>query len=147
MNLYWEDYEIGTTRVSFGRTVTETDIVAHAGQTGDFYPHHLDAEWCKTQVFGQRVAHGTLILSVAVGMLAGEINEAAFSYGYDRVRFIAPVFIGDTITSHSEIVNKRDHQKKPSEYGFVDEQVKVINQRGEIVLSLIHVYMTERKPK
>ncbi len=71
MKLYWEGYEIGTKRSSSGRTITEADIVLHAGQTGDFYPHHMDAEWCKTQVFGQRVAHGTLILSVAVGMLAG----------------------------------------------------------------------------
>lgn len=147
MKLYWEGYEIGTKRSSSGRTITEADIVLHAGQTGDFYPHHMDAEWCKTQVFGQRVAHGTLILSVAVGMLAGEINEAAFSYGYDRVRFIAPVFIGDTITSHAEISVKRDHSKAPKEFGIVDEQVTVTNQRGETVLAFVHVYMVERVKK
>lgn len=144
MKLYWEDYEIGTKRSSSGRTITEADIVLHAGQTGDFYPHHMDAEWCKTQVFGQRVAHGTLILSIAVGMLAGEINEAAFSYGYDRVRFIGPVFIGDTITSHAEISVKRDHSKVPEEFGIVSEQVAVTNQRGETVLAFVHVYMVER---
>ena len=144
MKLYWEGYEIGTKRSSSGRTITEADIVLHAGQTGDFYPHHMDAEWCRTQVFGQRVAHGTLILSVAVGMLAGEINEAAFSYGYDRVRFIAPVFIGDTITSNASIATKREHPKKPVEFGMVDEQVTVTNQKGEIVLAFVHVYMVER---
>ncbi len=147
MNLYWEDYEIGSTRTSMGRTITEADIVVHAGQTGDFYPHHMDAEWCKTQEFGQRVAHGTLVLSVSVGMLAGEINEAAFSYGYDRVRFISPVFIGDTITSKAEIVSKKEHAKKPSEYGIVDEQVSVTNQRGETVIAFVHVYMVSRKGK
>ena len=94
MREYFEDYVIGSTRVSNGRTITETDIVLHAGQTGDFYPHHMDAEWCATQPFKERIAHGTLILSVSVGMLAGEINEVAMSYGYDKVRFIAPVFIG-----------------------------------------------------
>lgn len=144
MKLYWEGYEIGTQRSSSGRTITEADIVLHAGQTGDFYPHHMDAEWCKTQVFGQRVAHGTLILSVAVGMLAGEINEAAFSYGYDRVRFIAPVFIGDTITSNASITAKQEHPKRPVEFGMVDEQVTVTNQKGEIVLAFVHVYMVER---
>ena len=144
MKLFWESFEIGSKRVSTGRTITEADIVLHAGQTGDFYPHHMDSEWCKTQVFGQRVAHGTLILSVAVGSLAGEINEAAFSYGYDKVRFIAPIFIGDTITSHAEIVAKREHAKKPEEFGIVDEQVSVINQRGETVLAFVHVYMIER---
>lgn len=145
MKLYWEGYELGSKRVSGGRTITETDIVVHAGQTGDFYPHHMDAEWCKTQVFGERVAHGTLILSVSVGSLAGEINEAAFSYGYDKVRFIAPIFIGDTITSHAEIVAKREHARKPAEFGNVDEQVSVVNQRGETVLAFVHVYMVERE--
>ncbi|MTB26425.1 MAG: dehydratase, partial [Actinobacteria bacterium] len=64
----FSEYEIGTTRKSFSRTITEADIVTHAGQTGDFYPHHMDAEWCATQPFGKRMAHGTLILSVGIGM-------------------------------------------------------------------------------
>lgn len=144
MNQFFDDYVIGFSRTSSGRTITETDIVMHAGQTGDFYPHHMDAEWCKTQEFGARVAHGTLILSVAVGMLAGEINEAAFSYGYDKVRFIAPVFIGDTITSTAVITGKREHAKKPDEYGIVEEQVSVNNQRGETVIAFIHVYMVRK---
>ena len=144
MHQLFDQYEIGFSRTSTGRTITETDIVMHAGQTGDFYPHHMDAEWCKMQEFGARVAHGTLILSVAVGMLAGEINEAAFSYGYDKVRFIAPVFIGDTITSTATISGKRDHAKKPDEYGIVEEQVTVANQRGETVIAFIHVYMVRK---
>src|SRR6478672_6839327 len=94
---FFEDYTIGFTRRTLGRTITEADIVVHAGQTGDFYPHHMDAEWCKTQDFGQRIAHGTLIFSVGIGMTAGDINPLAFSYGYDRLRFIKPVFIGDTL--------------------------------------------------
>lgn len=145
IQIYFEDYELNSTRTSTGRTITEADIVLHAGQTGDFYPHHMDAEWCKTQEFGQRVAHGTLVLSVGVGMLAGEINEVAFSYGYDRVRFIAPVFIGDTITAHSTIVEKREHKKQPDVYGLVDEQVTITNQRGETVLAFVHVYMVRKK--
>ena len=76
---------------------------------------------------------------------AGEINEAAFSYGYDRVRFIGPVFIGDTITSKATIIAKRDHAKKPDDYGIVDEQVTVTNQRGETVIAFIHVYMVRKK--
>lgn len=143
--MHFEDYEVGSTRTSFGRTITEADIVAHAGQTGDFFPHHMDAEWCKTQPFGARMAHGTLVLSVSVGMLAGEINESAMSYGYDKVRFIAPVFIGDTITSKAEIIAKREHAKKPEEFGMVDEQVSVINQRGETVFAFIHLYLVNRR--
>ena len=145
MKQYWEEYEIGYTRTSTGRTITESDIVIHAGQTGDFYPHHMDAEFAKNTPFGQRVAHGTLVLSVGVGMLANEINDAAFSYGYDRVRFIAPVFIGDTIVSKAEIVAKREHAKSPEKYGIVDEQVTVTKQSGEAVIAFVHVYMVERK--
>ena len=101
--MYFDDYEVGSLVKSHGRTMTEADIVLHAGQTGDFYPHHMDAEFCATQPFGQRIAHGTLILSVAVGMLAsGDINEAAMTYGYEAIRFIRPVFIGDTITADAE---------------------------------------------
>ena len=139
MKRYFEEYELNTVQLSMGRTITETDRVLHAGQTGDFYPHHMDAEWSKTQVFGERVAYGTLVLIVSVGQLAREMNEVAFSYGYDKVRFIAPVFIGDTITSRAEIVGKREHPKRGEGYGMVDEQVSVTNQKGEVVLAFIHV--------
>ena len=86
-----------------------------------------------------------MILSVAVGQLAREMNEVAFSYGYDKVRFIAPVFIGDTITSKAEIVAKREHAKRAADFGLVDEQVTVTNQRGETVIAFVHVYMVEKK--
>jgi acyl dehydratase len=145
MNMYFEDYVVGSMRTSIGRTITETDIVVHAGQTGDFFPHHMDAEWCKTQPFGARMAHGTLVLSVSVGMLAGEINESAMSYGYDKVRFVAPVYIGDTITSKAEIIAKREHAKRPEDFGMVDEQVSVINQKGETVIAFTHLYLVNRK--
>jgi acyl dehydratase len=145
MKLYFEEYEVGTVQDSMGRTITETDIVMHAGQTGDFYPHHMDVEWSKNSVFGQRVAYGTLILSVAAGQLAREMNEVAFSYGYDKVRFISPVFIGDTITSKGEIIAKREYAKRTEDFGLVDEQVTVTNQRGETVIAFIHVYMVEKK--
>ncbi len=140
---HFEDYDLGEERRTTGRTITEADIVLHAGQTGDWFPHHVDAEWCATQDFGQRIAHGTLILSVAVGMTAGDINPLAFSYGYDRIRFVGPVHIGDTITVTATIAGKRDHPRRTAQ-GFVDEQVTVTNQRGDTVLSLVHVYLVER---
>jgi len=143
---YFEEYELGSSRQSHGRTVTEADIVLHAGQTGDFYPHHMDAEFAKSLPGGLRIAHGTLILSMAVGMLAGEINEEAMSYGYDRVRFIRPVHIGDTITSRSEIVELRDHTKQPETFGLAEEKVEVVNQRGEVVIAFVHLYLVNRQP-
>ena len=141
---WFEDYVIGTVRETMGRTVTEADVVLHAGQTGDFYPHHMDAEWCKTQAFGQRVAHGTLIFSMAVGMGAGEINPVAFSYGYDRLRFVRPVFIGDTIHVRITVHDKRDHAKR-SDLGMVVERVEALNQDEAVVLVCDHLLLVERR--
>ncbi|CAN5623081.1 MaoC/PaaZ C-terminal domain-containing protein [soil metagenome] len=141
--LFFEDYQLGAERTTLGRTITETDVVVHAGQTGDFYPHHMDAEWCKTQEFGQRVAHGTLTFSVAVGMTAGAVNPAAFSYGYDKLRFIKPVFIGDPINCKVTISDKRGH-KRPG-HGIVVEHLDVMNQRGEVVLVADHLLLVEQR--
>ena len=96
---YYEDYALGEGRETVGRTITETDFVVHAGHSGDFFPHHMDAEFCKTLPFGQRIAHGTMVFTIGVGLTATVINPVAFSYGYDRMRFVKPVFIGDTILS------------------------------------------------
>ena len=142
---WYDDYEIGELRRSTGRTITEADIVLHAGQTGDFFPHHMDAEWAATQPIGQRIAHGTLILSIAVGMTAGDINPQAMSYGYDRIRFIKPVFIGDTITVTAEITEKSEHAKQPERFGYVHELVTVTNQRGETPLVLTHLYLVNKR--
>ena len=144
--IYFEEYQTGSVRETLGRTITEADIVLHAGQSGDFYPHHMDAEWCKTQEFGQRMAHGTLIFTVAVGLTAGEVNPEAFTYGYDRLRFIRPVFIGDTIHSKVTLKEKRDSPKRP-DYGIVVEAVEAFNQRNEVVLACEHLLMVKRKPR
>jgi acyl dehydratase len=140
---YFEDYVLGAMRETFGRTITETDIVLHAGQTGDFFPHHMDEEWCKTQDFKQRIAHGTLIFSVAVGMTANMINPAAFSYGYDRLRFVKPVFIGDTIHVEITIKDKREH-RRPG-HGIVSELLEVSNQHNETVLVCEHLLLVKMK--
>ena len=142
-SIFFEDYRIGSIRETLGRTITETDIVVHAGQTGDFFPHHVDAEWCKTQEFKQRIAHGTLIFSIGVGMTANFINSVAFSYGYDRVRFIKPVFIGDTIRVKVTIKKKQEH-KTPG-HGIVSEFLEVFNQRNETVLVCEHLLLVKRK--
>ncbi len=142
--IYFEEYKIGETRETLGRTITETDFVIHAGQTGDFFPHHMDAEWVKTQEFKRRIAHGTLILSIGVGMTAKDINPVAFSYGYDRVRFIRPVHIGDTIRVRATVKEKRDHPKK-ADHGFMAELVEVINQDDQTVLACEHLYLVQRR--
>lgn len=143
-NVYYEEYEVGATRETVGRTITETDIVMHAGQTGDFFPHHMDAEWCKKNDFGERIAHGTLTFSVAAGMLADKVNLVAFSYGYEKVRFIKPVFINDTIRVRSTIKEKKDSPKHQN-YGIANELVEVFNQNDDLVMVCEHLYMVEKK--
>jgi len=142
---YFEDYAIGAERTSFGRTITETDFVVHAGHTSDFFPHHMDAEWCKTQEIGQRIAHGTMVFAIGIGLTATTINPHAMSYGYDRLRFVRPVHIGDTITTITRIADKRDHPKRAAQ-GVVTEVVDIRNQRGETVLACEHLYLVDRRP-
>lgn len=141
---WFEDYEIGSSRKTSGRTITETDFVVHAGHTGDFFPHHMDAEFMKSSPFGQRIAHGTLVFSIGVGLTASVVNPVAFSYGYDRLRFIKPVFINDTIHSVTTIAAKEYDPKRP-EAGRVIERLEVVNQRGETVLAADHIYVVERR--
>jgi acyl dehydratase len=142
--IYFEDYEVGRTRTTLGRTITETDIVLHAGQIGDLYPHHLDEEWSRTGPFGTRIAHGTLVFAIASGLIAHEINPVSFSYGYDRLRFIRPVFIGDTVRVLVEVTETRPNPKRPAS-GFVHEQGTVVNQHGETVLAFTHIALVDRR--
>ena len=92
------------------------------------------------------MAHGTLIFSVGVGMTASTINPRAMSYGYDRLRFIKPVFIGDTIRASATIKEKRDHPRRAS-HGIVVEFLEVTNQDNENVLVCDHLYLVARRDR
>ena len=144
--IYFEDIELNSVRHTQGRTITETDIVVHAGHTGDFYPHHMDAEFARTTPFGQRIAHGTMTFAIAVGLKAGTVNPVAFTYGFDRLRFPKPVFIGDTIRAKATITLKEEDPKRPA-YGRYVERVEVVNQRDEVVLVFDHVALVQRRPR
>jgi monoamine oxidase len=141
---HFEDYIIGQVRETFGRTITEADFVVHAGHSGDFFPHHLDAEFAKTTPFGQRIAHGTMTFTIGIGLTANRVNPAAFTYGYDRLRFPKPVFIGDTIRTRVTVASKEDDAKRP-QHGRVVERCEVLNQRGEVVLACDHILLVLKK--
>jgi monoamine oxidase len=143
--IHFEDYELNSVRETTGRTITEADFVIHAGHSGDFFPHHMDAEWCKAQPFGQRIAHGTMTFTIGTGLTAQLINPAAFTYGYDRLRFPRPVHIGDTIHTRITIASKEPDPKRP-QYGRVVEKIEVLNQRGETVLACEHILLVEKRP-
>lgn len=142
---HFEDYVLGETRRTFGRTITETDFVIHAGHTGDFFPHHMDAEHMKATAFGQRIAHGTMTFAIGIGLTASEINPLSFTYGYERLRFPKPVFIGDTIHTRLTITGLDPDPRRPG-HGRITEEVRVINQRDEVVLACDHIYLAERRP-
>jgi acyl dehydratase len=135
-----QDIPVGQ-RVQFSKTVGESDIYLFAGITGDLDPNHVDEEYCKTTPFGHRIAHGALIVGYMSTCSTSMIeqcrgtarDETPVSLGYDRVRFLAPVFIGDTVTLTYTIVEV-DPDKRRS---LAD--ISVVNQRGELVTVARHI--------
>src|ERR1700688_124468 len=121
---YFEDYVVGTSRVTSGRTICEADVVIHAVNTGDYFLHHVDAEYARQTQFGQRIAHGTMTFAIGIGLTANQINPVAFTYGYDRLRFPKPVFIGDTLHTRITIKHKEEDPKRKS-FGRVIEACEV----------------------
>ncbi|HLU08807.1 MAG TPA: MaoC/PaaZ C-terminal domain-containing protein [Oceanobacillus sp.] len=133
--LYYEDYEIGQTMVTRGRTITESDIVQFAGLTGDYNPMHTDAEFMKESVFGQRIAHGMLTLSYAVGQAyqLGFMEGTILAFRGLEMKFSLPVFIGDTL--HVEIVVREKKDALRMGGGLITLDVKIVNQEGKTVQS------------
>jgi len=130
---YYDDFHVGETIITRGRTVTEADIVNFASLTGDFHPMHIDIEFAKKNQFGERIAHGMLVLSLASGLWSPEyIMQWAFIafYGMDKVRFISPVKINDTLHVELECLSK---EEKDNNRGVLNFKHSVINQRDEVV--------------
>ncbi len=140
----FEDYVLKDERRTLSRTITEADIVFHAGHSGDFFPHHMDAEWCKTQPFGARVAHGTMTFAIGIGLTATQINPRAFTYGFERLRFPNPVYAGDTIQTTVIIRALEDDPKRPG-FGRVTEVCETKNQDGKTVMYCEHILLAERR--
>lgn len=129
---YFEYFEIGEKWKSRGRTITESDIVMFAALTGDYYPLHTDIEYAKNSFFGQRIAHGMLVLSYAVGLTKMDPDIIIANYGIDKLRFTAPVFINDTIHVEMEVIDKKD---KGNGMGVVTVQQQIIKQTGEVCVT------------
>ncbi len=105
----FEDFAEGDTFETAGRTVTEADLVNFAGVSGDFNDLHLDAEAMADSEYGERIAQGALVFSVATGLLwqADVTGDALVAfYGVDRLRFRAPVFVGDTLSVHVTVADR-----------------------------------------
>jgi acyl dehydratase len=128
------------TRVTFAKTIGESDIYLFAGITGDFSPNHVNAEHMKSTPYGTIIAHGALVVGLMSTCSTRVLDHAAtsrpaVSYGYDRIRFVRPVRVGDTITVTYEIV-AADHATAKT---LAD--VTAVNQHGETVVVATHILM------
>ncbi|MEZ5824033.1 MAG: MaoC family dehydratase [Geminicoccaceae bacterium] len=125
--------------VSFSKTVSESDVYLFAGITGDLAPNHVNEAYMAKSSFGRRIAHGALLVgfmsNCSTKILEGRHTESetAVSLGYDRIRFLAPVFIGDTVTVTYRIA-EIDPDKRRSR-----SQIEVRNQDGTLVAVATHI--------
>jgi acyl dehydratase len=129
---YYDEIEVGEEYESPGRTVTETDIVLFAGLSGDYNVLHTDAEFMKTSIFGERIAHGLLVLAMQSGLLTRATRAYAIvSLVGLRWKFKGPIKIGDTIRLRVRVLAKRDGEHP--DRGLVTLARTVLNQRDEVV--------------
>ncbi len=145
--LYWEEWEIGAEFLTAGRTVTEADIVAFAGISGDYNPLHIDEEFCKKTPFGGRIAHGPLVYAIAAGLLfqLHLYDDTLIAFlGFDSLKFTKPVKPGDTIRARATVLEKRE-TSNPSR-GVMKRRLEVLNQRGEVVQEGVQAFLLQRKP-
>ena len=135
----FEDLTVGDSLLTHRRTVTDADIVAFGGISGDFFYMHFDEIAAKASPFGKRIAHGYFVLSAAAGLFVSPAEGPVLAnYGLDTLRFVKPVGIGDTIRARLTCKRKIDRQKVGADgrgQGVVAWDVEVTNQDGEVVAS------------
>ncbi len=131
--MYFEEFEIGQKITTPARTVTEADVVAFAGLSGDYNPLHTNEEFAKTTPYGQRIAHGMLVVSIATGLAdrQGFIDGTALAFRELSWKFSSPVFIGDTIHMVAEVVELKPMPRLGG--GLVALKAVMLNQNGKPV--------------
>lgn len=132
----YDDLRVGMSFRSPGRTITDADVVAFAGLTGDYSELHTSDVYARASQFGRRVAHGMLGLAYAHGLMwarTGELRETAIAFlGISEWRFVAPIFIGDTIFVNYRIADLRDSKSRPTQ-AIATFDVEVVNQEGALL--------------
>jgi acyl dehydratase len=127
--------------VTFSKTVAESDVYLFAGITGDLAPNHIDEVYMQRSAYGGRIAHGALMVGfmsttstrIIERIAADETSETPVSLGYDRIRFLKPVFINDTITVRY-VIREIDVERRRSR-----ADIKVVNQHGDTVAVAEHI--------
>ena len=145
---YYEDLEPGQIyRHAITRTVTETDNLLFSALTYNSQPLHLDDEFCKTTMYGQRLVNSIFTLGLVVGVGVGELTLGTTlgNLGFNEITFPRPVFIGDTLRSETEITDKRESRKNP-ETGIVHFETRGFNQRDEMVVKVHRVGLMMKRP-
>jgi oxepin-CoA hydrolase/3-oxo-5,6-dehydrosuberyl-CoA semialdehyde dehydrogenase len=136
---YFEDLDMGDSLLTHRRTVSEADIVAFGGVSGDFFYMHFDEIAARDSQFGKRIAHGYFVLSAAAGLFVSPApGPVLANYGLDNLRFITPVAIGDTIRARLTCKRKVDRNRTDEKgvgQGVVAWDVQVTNQNDELVAS------------
>jgi 3-hydroxybutyryl-CoA dehydratase len=144
---YFEEFQVGDVIVSASRTITEADVVAFAGLSGDYTQLHTDADFARQSIFGQRVAHGLLVLAIASGLTAqlGFIEGTALAFRELTWKFSLPVFFGDTIHVEATVADLKAVHRLGG--GAVSMNIKVINQDSKIVQRGEWVVLIASKPE
>ena len=144
---YFEDFEVGETHITSGRTMTDADIRLFIGCTDNTHPVHVDSEYCaKFPAIGRPIIQGVLTLSVADGFMAKEISPTrvpTVHYGHEKVRYIKPVYPGDTIHCEFKLADKTIKDEK---FGVTTWEVTIYNQKGEAVVFHVDKQYVGRKP-
>jgi len=132
--LYYEDFEEGMTFTTPGRTITETDLVLFTGISGDLSELHTNEEFAKTTVFGQRLCHGMLGVSVVTGLMtrSGVFERVIAMLGINNWKFLKPLFVGDTVHVRFQITEKRLSNSNPKA-GIIGRYYELINQNNEVI--------------
>lgn len=146
--MYFEEFQIGQRIITAARTVTETDVVAFAGLSGDFNQIHIDAEFSKTTPFGARVAHGLLGLSIASGLVVqtGFMEGTIMAFReVNEWKFIKPIYIGDTIHVETEVKETKDIPRIGG--GSIVIGLEVKNQTGETLMKGTWTALIAGRPK
>ena len=126
----FEDVCTGDGFTSRGRTITEADVVAFAALTGDWHPQHADAQWAAESAFGERIAHGLLVVSFAAGLVPFDPERVVALRRIGDVVFKRPVRLGDTIHVEGKVAER---SRVADEAGLVTFAWSVLNQDGKLV--------------
>ena len=145
--MWFEDFVIDSYMHTVGRTISESDINLFGGLTGDLYELHTNEEYARTTPFGGRIAHGMLGLAIMHGLICRTLHVEGTGMamlGWDKVRHIAPIRIGDTVHTRWRATDKRESRSHP-EGGVVVEWLELINQRDEVVLQGQYTSMVRKR--